>query len=291
LIVNSEQKKKEISEQEFCFLRDFIYSNCGIYFRFEKKYLIEDKIISRMEQLNIKSITDYIYYLKYSENKEDEMNLLYDFITINETSFFRNEPQFNVLKDEILPEIFKKNESDNYKLKSLRIWSAGCSSGEEAYTISIILNDYLNSLNNSGNKWFIEILATDINQSVLNKAVRGVYNDYSLRTTDPRIIERCFHKISAKEFEIKDAYKQNVKFKKINLLNLDDAIVSGIDILFCRNVLIYFDLASKKKVLEKFFELLKSGGYLFLGHSESLHGITAAFKLVLFQKAIAYKKE
>lgn len=292
MVINFQQEKKEIADQEFFLLRDFIYNNCGIYFRLEKKYLIEDKILSRMEQLNIKSVTDYIYYLKYSNDSDNEMNMLYDFITINETSFFRNEPQFNILKDEILPEIIKKNESSAFGSKILRIWSAGCSSGEEPYTMSIVLNDYFENLDNAGSKWYIDILATDISQSVLNKALKGIYSDYSLRTTDPKIIERCFNQISSKEFEIKEKYKKTVKFKKLNLLDFGStAVIPNLDIIFCRNVLIYFDLDSKKKVLEKFYDLLKPGGYLFLGHSESLHGITAVFKLVLFQKALSYKKE
>jgi len=295
LVINFEKEKKEISDQEFYFLRDFIYNNCGIYFRLEKKYLIEDKIISRMEQLNIGSITDYIYYLKYSDNRENEMNLLYDVITINETSFFRNEPQFTVLKDEILKELVKNNNNIVYAPNKLRIWSAGCSSGEEPYTISIILSDYLNGTGNYDyyeKNQLVEILATDINQSVLNKAKKGVYSEYSLRTTDAKIVERCFSQVSLKEFEIKENYRRWVRFRKLNLLDPGGvSLLSSFDIIFCRNVLIYFDLESKKKVIDMFYELLKPGGYLFLGHSESLHGITAVFKLVLFQKALAYKKE
>jgi chemotaxis protein methyltransferase CheR len=292
LVINIEKEKKEISNEEFYFLRDFIYENCGIYFKLEKKYLIEDKILSRIEQLKLRNVTDYIYYLKYNENKDFEINLLYEFITINETSFFRNEPQFIVLKDEILKELLNNNKN-NYGINTLKIWSAGCSSGEEPYTLSIILNDFFNNNGNYLNdKYFFEILATDINQSVLNKAKRGIYNEYSLRNTDPKIIDRCFNKISDKEFEIKEIYRKCVKFKKINLS--DEASLSELnyfDIIFCRNVLIYFDLESKKKVIHKFYEKLKPGGYLFLGHSESLAGITGIFKLVLFQKALAYKKE
>lgn len=294
MVINYGKEKKEIEEQEFYFLRDFIYNNCGIYFRLEKKYLIEDKILSRMEQLKVRSIAEYINYLKYSDSKEDEMNLLYDFITINETSFFRNEPQFTVLKDEILKELLSNNGKYSFGLNTLKIWSAGCSSGEEPYTLSIILNNYFNSpgfRSESINKPSVDIVATDINQIVLNKAKKGIYSDYALRATDQSVIDSCFNKISPKEFEIKDIYRQSVRFKKLNLLDeAEIATLPGFNLIFCKNVLIYFDLESKKKVIDKFYELLKPGGYLFLGHSESLHGVTAAFKLVLFQKALAYKK-
>jgi len=300
-IEKTKNEKRIITDEEFCFLRDFIYDKCGIYFRIEKKYLIEDKVIERMAHLNLRSVSDYIYYLKYNEKKDQEITVLYDYITINETSFFRNEPQFTVLKEEILDEIISRG--NNLGLKYLKVWSAGCSSGEEPYTLSIVLNDYFESLkstenkgnnknNQSYNNWYFDILATDISQSVLNKAIKGVYGEYSLRTTDPKIISRCFNKISEKEYEIKNQYRQNVKFKKLNLLDNNDlSLLPSFDIIFCRNVLIYFDLNAKKKVLDSFYNLLKPNGYLFLGHSESLHGITSAFKLVLFQKALVYKKE
>lgn len=286
-MLDFEQEKETLRDSEFYNLRDYIYNLCGIYFRLEKKYLIEDKILSRMKILNLNSTDDYIYYLKYSQEKDKELNLLYDFITINETSFFRNLPQINAFKEEILPNLIKENP--DLQRKHLRFWSAGCSSGEEPYTLSIIIKEALNSCNNRPSA---EILATDINPKVLEKAERGIYSDYSLRNTDRTIIEKCFNHLTVKEYQIMDKYKEIVRFKKLNLLDFPQiSIFPSFDVIFCRNVLIYFDMNSKKKVLEKFYDLLKPGGYLFLGHSESLHGISAAFKLILFKGALAYKKE
>lgn len=278
--------KEIFDEQEFYTLRDYIYELCGIYFRLEKKYLIEDKIITRMNELSINNISDYIYFLKYNPEKDKELSLLYDYITINETSFFRNKPQMQAFEEIVLPEIIKNIQQDGRK--SIRIWSAGCSSGEEPYTISIILKDRI-MLDES---WYIDITATDINDTVLEKAKTGIYTDYPLRNTDEKVIKRCFSRISDKQYKIDDRYKSSIKFRKLNLL--DDNAISCLplfDIIFCRNVLIYFDLNSKIKVLNKFYEMLKPGGYLFLGHSESLHGISAAFKLILFKGALAYKKQ
>jgi len=280
------ENKEIFDDQEFYALRDYIYDICGIYFRLEKKYLIEDKVINRMNELSINNVSDYIYYLKYNPEKEKELSLLYDYITINETSFFRNKPQMQAFEEEVLPEMIKNIQQDGRK--SIRIWSAGCSSGEEPYTISIILKDRL-MLDGS---WYTDITATDINDTVLGKAKAGIYTDYPLRNTDEKMVQRCFTKISDKEFKIEDRYKSGIRFRKLNLL--DDDMISSLplfDIIFCRNVLIYFDLNSKIRVLDKFYEMLKPGGYLFLGHSESLHGISAAFKLILFKGALAYKKQ
>lgn len=287
MAIKFDEKRKKFTDEEFYALRDFIYELSGIYFRLEKKYLIEDKIISRMEELNIQKVRDYIFYLKYSDEKEYELNLLYDFITINETSFFRYEPQIHAFKEGVLKELFLSN--NNSHLKFLKIWSAGCSSGEEPYTLSIVLDELLATLNE---KWSIEILATDINQKVLDKAVEGIYTEYSLRNTDPKIIESCFEKLPNNKYKIKDKYKAFVKFQKLNLLKLQNtSLPPTFDFIFCRNVLIYFDLDAKKQVVNKFYELLKPGGYLFLGHSESLHGISDSFKLILFKNALGYKKE
>lgn len=281
------EEKEVLQDSEFYALRDYIYELCGIYFRLEKKYLIESKILSRMKKLNLKNAGDYIYYLKYSQDREAEINLLYDYITINETSFFRNLPQIKAFQDEILPHIISENSKIGRK--SIKIWSAGCSSGEEPYTLSIVIEE---ALKKQEGVWFKEVLATDINQKVLDKAVKGVYSQYALRNTDQAILKKSFKRLGDEQHQVLDQYKKIVRFKKLNLLDFAkiDAFPS-FDIIFCRNVLIYFDLDSKKKVLDKFYELLKPGGYLFLGHSESLHGISAAFKLILFKGALAYKKE
>ena len=157
------------------------------FFRLEKKYLIEEKLISRIKHLSLKNISEYIYYLKFHPAKSAEAKILYDIITINETSFFRNEPQLEAFEKELLPQVLDQAKTTN--TQTLKIWSAGCSSGEEPYTLSIILHRVL-SLNIS--KWFIDILASDINDSVLEKAKTGIYTDYALRNTDQATIGKHF---------------------------------------------------------------------------------------------------
>lgn len=277
----------KLDEQQFNAIRDFIYEVCGIYFKIEKKYLIEEKILSHINTLSLKSIDEYITYLKFHPGKDKELKVLYDFITINETSFFRNSPQITAFGNEVLPELIKNSKAQS--LKSLRFWSAGCSSGEEPYTLSIVINKNLKS---QIKEWAIEISATDISMEILSKAKEGIYTEYALRNTDRAVIKECFDEVSDKKFKIKDIYRRLIRFNHLNLQ--DESKLSRLlcyDVIFCRNVLIYFDTESKKKVINKYYELLKPGGYLFLGHSESLHGLSGAFKLQLFKGALAYKKE
>ena len=257
------------------------------FFRLEKKYLIEEKLISRIKHLSLKNISEYIYYLKFHPAKAAEAKILYDIITINETSFFRNEPQLEAFEKELLPQVLDQAKTTN--TQTLKIWSAGCSSGEEPYTLSIILHRVL-SLNIS--KWFIDILASDINDSVLEKAKTGIYTDYALRNTDQATIGKHFDTLSKDNHRLKESYRKNIRFLNINLLdNKKTSTLPLFDIIFCRNVFIYFDITSKMKVINMFYEHLRPEGYLFLGHSESLHGISASFKLMLFKGALAYKKE
>jgi chemotaxis protein methyltransferase CheR len=281
------QTKTSLVDNDFYLIRDYIYENCGIFFKLEKKYLIEDKIIARIEKLSLNGINEYIYYLKFHPDRAIESKYFYDLITINETSFFRNEPQLDAFEKEVLPEIVKNNKN-NYS-KTIKIWSAGCSSGEEPYTLSIILNKVLAAEINS---WNLEIVASDISDAILEKARIGAYNNYSLRNTDETIKKKYFDKITVDSYRIKDQHRKIIRFSNINLFDERKvSLLSPFDIILCRNVLIYFDNNSKEKVINKFYELLKPGGYLFLGHSESLHGSSKAFKLILFQGALAYKKE
>lgn len=281
------EENKTLDDREFYAIRDFIYEICGIYFKLEKKYLIEGNILDRLSALSLDNINEYIYYLRYHPGREQELKVLYDFITINETSFFRNQPQITAFEKEILPEVMdscRKTFSS-----SIRIWSAGCSSGEEPYTLSIIINDYPDP---EIRKFFFDILASDINDKVIAKAREGIYTDYSLRNADEMTKNKCFEKLADNRYRIRDRYRKIIKFEHINLLDERKISVLGkFDIIFCRNVLIYFDQESKKRVIGRFYDLLKPQGYLFLGHSESLHGLTGAFKLILFKGAIAYKKE
>ncbi|WP_207261011.1 protein-glutamate O-methyltransferase CheR [Desulfovibrio sp. Huiquan2017] len=278
-------KELKISDQEFANLRDFIYAECGIYIADNRKYLLENRLGSRLKKLNLKNFDEYYNLLRFDPAKGMEMKKLYEVITTNETSFYRNPPQLKVFQEEVLPDVLGACRK---KGRRLRIWSAGCSTGEEPYTISIIIHEMLKAeLPN----WDIRISANDLSERVLESARRGVYNDYTLRTTPEEIVTRYFDANNGQN-KIKPEVKRLVSFGQINLRDrVQLKRVERSQVVFCRNVIIYFDDEMKKRVINAFYDNLLPGGYLIIGHSESLHNITRAFKPIHYPGAIIYQKE
>ncbi len=278
--------KKELSEVDFKEIREFIYNKCGIYFADNKKYLLENRLNNRLEDLKLATFGDYIKFLKFNPGGRNELNKLFDAITINETSFFRNMPQIKAFETVVIPELLEKNKTNSFP--SLKIWSAASSSGEEPYTLAMVLyNKYRSQLA----KYKIDILGTDISEEILEKSKNGIYSEYSMRNIEPEYLNKYFDKKDGKYF-LKEEIKSMVRFEQANLLDkLRMGTFRNFDVIFCRNVLIYFDNKAKTQVVNSLYDSLKPGGYLFIGHSESLHGISKAFKLVHFVKAMGYKKE
>lgn len=275
-----------LKDDDFITVREFIYEKSGIWFADNKKYLVESRLCKRMHELGIGTYKDYFYRVKYdASNKEFEA--LMNVVTTNETSFFRNPPQLKAFSEEVLPLIIKGKNIQSKGPKRLNIWSAGCSTGEEPYTIGIILLEVLKSTIG----WNIEIIANDISQQVLYSARKGVYRDQTLRSTEPRIIDNYFIK-EDKQYRIKDEVKRLIKFNHINLNDSRQTnMITDCDVVFCRNVMIYFSDEIKKTLVKQFYKSLRPGGYLFIGHSESLHGISKSFKLEYFKNALVYQKE
>ncbi len=273
-----------MTDEAFFILRDFVYNNCGIYINESKKHLIESRINYRLKINKINSFDEYSSFLVKNENRK-ELNELIDSITINETYFFRGIEQFEALTKVIIPEIISNKKESN---KTVRIWSAACSTGEEAYSIAITINENLRTEYPEVN---FQILASDINKSVLETAKRAEYLEYSVRNTPEEYIRRYFV-IKDNLYCLKNDIKKMVKFSNINLYDTEQVkMVSGCDIIFCCNVLIYFDAVSRKKVIMDLFDIMNNHGYLIVGQSESLHGINKDFKLVHFPKVMVYKKE
>jgi len=276
----------KIADSEFVQLRDFIYQQAGIYIADNRKYLLENRLANRLKELNLRSFAEYYHFLQYDPSKKQELTRLFEVVTTNETSFYRNPPQLAVFQNNILPEVLDKQRK--LGARKLRIWSAGCSTGEEPYTLAIILHEVLKSEINS---WDIRITANDLSEAVLAAARNGVYNDYTLRTTPKEIVSKYFT-ADAGKFKVKPEVKRLVSFGPINLS--DRAMLKRVDrsqIVFCRNVIIYFDDEMKKNVIGSFYDNLMPGGVLFIGHSESLHNISRAFKPKHFPGAIVYLKE
>jgi chemotaxis protein methyltransferase CheR len=280
------RKELKISDVEFAQLRDFIYAQSGIFVADNRKYLVENRLAARLKELNLKSFSEYHAYLHYDAGRRQELNRLFEVITTNETSFYRNPPQLKVFQDMVLKDVLDKLKAQ--RQRRLRIWSAGCSTGEEPYTIAIILHEVLRS---EIAAWDIRITANDLSEAVLAQAREAVYSEYSLRTTPKEIIPRYFTP-DGPNFKLKPEVKRLVSFGQINLSDrMQLKRVERSHIVFCRNVIIYFDDEMKKNAINAFYDNLLPGGQLLIGHSESLHNISRAFRPKHYPGAIIYGKE
>lgn len=269
-----------LSDDDFYKLREIIYNEAGIKLGDVKKILMQSRLIKRLRDLKLDNFTEYYEYL--INNFEDEKINFINSITTNKTDFFRENDHFEYMKSKILPDFEKKNE------RELRIWSAGCSTGEEPYTIAITLSEYFNG---KVAPEFL-ILATDIDTQVLEKAQDGSYAADHLADVDPKYLKSYFlHESNEKGdfYRVKDQLKKVIYFRRLNLLQDEYPMKKKFDIIFCRNVIIYFDRETQKKLFEKYHKYLKDDGYLLIGHSENITSITDKFTLAgrtIYRKAV-----
>jgi chemotaxis protein methyltransferase CheR len=276
----------KLSDKTFTSLRDFIYSKTGIYFPEKKKYLVEGRLARRLQLLNITNFEDYLSLLKYGQQREREFESLCNIVTINETSFFRNEAQMNAFQQKLAVEIIEAKKV--FGTRILRIWSAACSSGEEPYSLAIL---YLEHLKPRYPDLQIEIIGTDINTAVVDMARAAEYSRYAIRSLPEVYVKKYFDNNNGC-YQLRAQVKELVRFEYKNLIDhLAMRQMTHFDIIFCSNVLIYFDLKAKIQVVGDLYDSLNRGGYLFIGSSEMLHSISNAFKLVSFPKMTVYKKE
>jgi chemotaxis protein methyltransferase CheR len=267
-------------------IRDLVYKVSGIYKAEEKLYLLADGCTRRMKQLNARSPREYWDHVTAQPGRDGELRHLLNEITIGETSLFRSQPQLDALRKVILPEIAA--ERTKQITKRLRVWSAGCSTGEESYTLAMT---FLEESERLLKGWTVEILATDLNDRSIEAAKAGIYGDYALRNTTEYFKRKYFTAADNQKLQVRPEVKKLVSFSRLNLQ--DDSkmlFMKGMDLVFCCNVLIYFDGASKSKVINHFFTNLNFGGYFFLGTSESLMKLNEQFHLVHFPGTIAYWK-
>lgn len=255
-----------------------------MYFHSTKKYFLESRLARRMEATGTSTHNDYYMLLK-SPRGGEELRFLMDEVTTNETYFFRNVPQLNAIETKLLPEIVEIKSKMGFR--KLRIWSAGSSSGEEAYTLSMMLLEKRATILKD---WIIEIVGTDINETVIAQAKEGAYNAYSVRNV-PDLYKRKYFKEESGKFMLSPEVKKFVTFSKLNLYEDNKMLfMKSFDFIFCANVLIYFDIASKSKVVQHYYNNLQPYGYFFVGQSESLHGVNDKFKTVHFPGGFGYKK-
>jgi chemotaxis protein methyltransferase CheR len=271
----------ELPDDVFRLVRDAIYRRTGIWFTDASRYLLQKRLSPRARELSFDSFQKYFYFLQYDPRADGEFDLIYDLVTTNETYFFREPAQFTAFVEEIVPELVSGKA-----VKKIRIWSAGCSSGEEPYSIAMLLQE-------AG--WFdrasFEIFASDLNQQVLARARKGHYRETAFRSTDPTLREKYFARQADGSWHIADSIRNRVSFGRVNLYDeARVAVLGSLDVIFCRNVIIYFDDASKKSVVRNFYNRLLDGGYLLLGHSESLISLSTEFKLKHLKNDMVYQK-
>jgi chemotaxis protein methyltransferase CheR len=270
-----------LNEGEFRLIRDLIRDYCGISFDEASRFLLERRLSRRLKLHHLKDFRDYYRLLLYDKKKDEELTAVIEILTVNETFFFREQNQLKAFSDEILPEIRQARAGK----KRLRIWSAGCSTGEEPYTIAMLILEC-----GLLHGWDIEILGSDINQRVLTAARRGVYRKNSFRGVEDYFTKKYFTEENG-SFLIAEKVKRLVSFSYLNLLDPFKVKFMGqMDVIFCRNVMIYFDHAARKKVVDSFFENLVEGGYLLLGHAESLMNISTSFALKHLKNDMVYQK-
>jgi len=274
-------------------MRHLISLRCGLYFKDHDLKNLEDAVATRMSCCGLLTPAAYYERLLDGVSAEEEFRELLNLLTVNHTYFFRNEAQFQVLKEKILPRLleYKKKLAFEQRLPKpiLRVWSAGCSTGEEPYSLAIILSEAMADIED----WHVEVVATDASTQVLDHARRGVYSENSVKHVTAEYLQKYFVAPDQLEgrprYEIQEGIKRLVKFGFLNLM--DENYPSGFDIIFCRNVVIYFAPETTRMVMEKFYQSLNEEGHLFIGYSESLQFLGDKFKMIAEDDAIYYSRK
>ncbi|MCH7858349.1 MAG: protein-glutamate O-methyltransferase CheR [Candidatus Marinimicrobia bacterium] len=272
---------------QFRELRDIIYEKSGIFYTENKIYLLENRLGRRIKDLGMNSFKEYISHIRSQDGRSEEFHQIYNAVTINETFFFRYQAQLDAFKNKLLVPLIKDRQASGKK--RISVWSAASSSGEELYTIAIMVHEVLGT---QIKEWDIRLLGTDISHRALKLANEAVYTKNSFRGAMRDQQKQQYFDEDGLIFKLKTEIKDLAQFRYLNLN--DDAELRklrGLDFIFCRNVLIYFDEEMKKRVLRSMYGVLNHGGYFFLGEAESLHGISSSFTVEHFSGAFAYKKE
>jgi chemotaxis protein methyltransferase CheR len=286
----------QITKAELKLLQALVYQECGMYFDERRTHFLEDRLQRRLKECKLDSFYTY-YRLLISDQGKSELSRLVEDLTVNETSFFRNQAQLELFHKHVLEELLRsKPEKRDY---SLRIWSAGCSTGQEPYTIGMLVADALAyyELRHAPHgqllmpkplipaPWRVEILASDISYSVLRAGQDATYNESQMSSVDYNYRLRYFDKVGDR-YAVKKALKEMIHFDFHNLKT--EFLPQHNDVIFCRNVMMYFDEAEQKRLVEKFWRCLNAGGHLFVGHAESLLGLTDKFQMVYRNNGTAY---
>jgi len=269
----------KITDKEFKQLADYIKANYGIYLKDQKQALVSGRLSNVLLEKNIASFAEYFNYI-VADKTGDAVVTLIEKITTNHTFFMREGDHFKFFKEKVLPQW-----AGDSKTKDLRIWSAGCSSGEEPYTLAMIIDEFFGM----NKKWWdTKILATDISSKVLEIALEGVYTNERIATIPASWKLNYFEKLEKEKSVLISKIRNEVIYRKFNLMDKTFPFKKKFHVIFCRNVMIYFDNKTKIDLVKKFYDLTEPGGYLFIGHSESLNRNETEYKYVL---PAVYRKE
>lgn len=283
-VQNTATVPKSMSGEDFQLLSEFIYDHCGIKMPLVKKTMLESRLQKRLRSLGIGSYKEYCDYLFKAQDRETEYVHMIDCVTTNKTDFFREPGHFRFLTDTLLPEFIK--DSNTMIPRKIMVWSSACSSGEEPYTLAMVLSDFGKQV--SGFQF--EIIGTDISTKVLEKARLGIYEENQIEMIPHQMKQRYFlrGKDRVKQLvRVTPELRAHVHFQRVNLMDEHIMPTDSMDVIFCRNVIIYFDRQTQHGLLTRLCLCLKTGGYLFLGHSETIHG----FELPLMRiTSTIYKK-
>jgi chemotaxis protein methyltransferase CheR len=274
----------QLSLEQFGRLCRLIYDRLGLSFDDKKIDFLSKRVSKRMDCLGLDTPSEYLMHLAYGESSESEMQALANLITTNETYMFREYEQLEAFANACLPEVVARKEQQGNR--GLRIWTAGCSSGEETYTVAIIVREVFPAIS----EWDLQILASDIDEQRLAMATAGVYDKRSMKNVPPEYLDRYFTR-TGENWRVRPNTRSMLSFQHLNLHDrMQMRQMRFVDFIFCRNVLIYFDDASRKAVVDHFYNALNPGGFLFLGHSESVGRISSAFRLRRMGDHLVYMK-
>lgn len=274
--------KAEISLEEFQKFREFFYRKTGIQFDDNKRYFVDKRLVERIEATGSDNFRNYFTTLRFQSSGE-ELQKLTNLMTVNETYFFREDYQFRCLVESMLPAICARKKPGS----RIRIWSVPSSSGEEPYSIAIYLLEHWPQIS----QWDVELVSSDIDTDILQKARLGCYSPRSVQHVQPALLERYFVRQKNGDYQICDDLRDSVEFTRVNLSEVTDTrSYRNFDVIFCRNLLIYFDDLSRRKAAEVFFDALNPAGFVCLGHSESMSRITSLFTVKKYPEAIVYQK-
>jgi chemotaxis protein methyltransferase CheR len=266
-----------LTDKEFELIRTLVYSECGIKLSKEKKELVKSRLTKRLKTHSFYTFKEYYKYVTDIDKTGNELICLIDCISTNKTEFFREKAHFDFLNEKFLPDLIKEKSKVGYF--RIRGWSAGCSTGEEPFSLAITVHNRLGA----SSRWDVKILATDISTKVLDTAKQGIYEKEKMEGLSQTITNTSFHcsrDAHTTYYKIKDYLRRMVLFGRLNLMDEQFPFTGHFDFIFCRNVMIYFDKQTQGTLVSKFHKHLAPGGYLFIGHSESLTGVPNSFEYI-----------